>query len=80
MSDEATPPSCATSVAVGTHNLALRDLCEHRLPLARAENHTHADTLLGDVVEIEDHRVRFATVPARVLRELVDEPQRSLES
>jgi hypothetical protein len=60
-------------VAVSADDLALCDLVQNALPPAIVYRGSDRESLVADVVELEDDRVCFAAVDARVRFEVLDE-------
>jgi hypothetical protein len=56
-------------MTVRTHDLALRDLVENRLPAVASDAKGDLEVLASQVIEVEDDRVGLTAVDARMLAE-----------
>ncbi len=70
---EPSPAGGSSSMTVCTNDVACGDLVEDRLPVAVADAFGDVETLVSEVVELEDEWIRLAAVNARPLAEEVDE-------
>jgi hypothetical protein len=54
-------------MTVRAHDLALGDLSQNAVPVSIWESSSDLEVLLADVIELENQRVGFAAIGARVL-------------
>jgi hypothetical protein len=66
-------------MAVGADHLALRDLVEDAPPTPIWKRLGYVERLVAEVVELEDHRILFTAVDARVGAKVVEEVLRPLK-
>jgi hypothetical protein len=59
-------------VAVGAHHIAFGDLGKDFLPVPARELVRDLESLVSQMFELEDHRIRFATVGTRVTPKELD--------
>jgi len=70
---EAAPASGAAPVTVCTNDLALCNLVEHALPISISKALGNVELLVSEMVELENDRVGFAAVCARVFTQVGDQ-------
>jgi hypothetical protein len=58
-------------VTVGADDFALGDLIENLLPIPTGELVGDVEALISEVVELENQRIRLATVRARMAAEVL---------
>ena len=71
--------SGAPTMAVSADDFAFLDLGKHVKPPPRVQVLADVELLVAQVVELEDHRIRLATVETWVRLEVFDQEARSLE-
>ena len=66
-------------MAVRADDLAFRDLLEDALPVAVGKRLANVELLVGEVIELEDHRVGLTAVDARDGAEETQQVVRALD-